>query len=416
MTYNTTMQNNIIKTWTIHNFQSHADTVFDLHPGINAIIGDSDKGKSAALRSLFWAITNKPAGDAYISDWCRNEKGQLKKGQGSRVTVETVGGKTCSRIRSADMNGYEVNGILCEAIRTEIPQEALDFFNFSEVNIQQQADAPFLLAAPAGEVARFFNRIIKLEEIDLVLANIESRRRKTKQQIEEAQNTIEATSKRIEELGWVDALNLVIDKAGKLEAEIAQRDFKIAAIGTDLEQYKQLAQKLESVDKIQEAKNLLAVASGLADKVQFAAIRVNIISTSLKDAIPLQACLMSTRGVVTHGPDLVCKAKAAMIQITALEPKCAAMGADLQLYRQGAEQLERRSAVTLASEFLAKLRKLESRIVNKTQSIVTLAAEVAGYDFQAKLYKEAKKSIEELAAQRPDICPVCGKAWNHAET
>ena len=50
----------------IRNFQSHKHTILNLDEGINLITGTSNAGKSAINRAIYWAISNKPAGDYFI--------------------------------------------------------------------------------------------------------------------------------------------------------------------------------------------------------------------------------------------------------------------------------------------------------------------------------------------------------------
>src|SRR5687767_10377413 len=55
-----------LKQIRLSNFQSHADTTVDLHPGVNVIIGHSNVGKSAIFRALNWVLRNRPSGTGFI--------------------------------------------------------------------------------------------------------------------------------------------------------------------------------------------------------------------------------------------------------------------------------------------------------------------------------------------------------------
>lgn len=50
----------------IKNFQKHKLLRLDFEPGVNAIAGISDSGKTSVMRAIRWAITNRPVGDYYI--------------------------------------------------------------------------------------------------------------------------------------------------------------------------------------------------------------------------------------------------------------------------------------------------------------------------------------------------------------
>ena len=49
----------MIRSINIKNIQSHKDTTLEFSPGINAIVGSSNKRKKAVLRALYWAVYNK---------------------------------------------------------------------------------------------------------------------------------------------------------------------------------------------------------------------------------------------------------------------------------------------------------------------------------------------------------------------
>ena len=69
----------MIKKIIIENYQSHKKTIIELNTGVNAFIGDSDSGKSAAMRAINWVNSNRPLGEGFISDWS----------EGCQVTIET---------------------------------------------------------------------------------------------------------------------------------------------------------------------------------------------------------------------------------------------------------------------------------------------------------------------------------------
>ena len=64
---------------SIKNFQSHPNTELELDPGINVITGSSDNGKTSIFRALYWIIYNRPSGNSFISNWIKDEKGNIKK-------------------------------------------------------------------------------------------------------------------------------------------------------------------------------------------------------------------------------------------------------------------------------------------------------------------------------------------------
>ena len=76
-------------------------------------------------------------------------------------------------------NSYFLNGEELKAFGASVPEEVRKAINFSDLNIQRQLDAPFLLSKSSGEVARYLNKIVHLDSIDSTLQSIESKIRKT---------------------------------------------------------------------------------------------------------------------------------------------------------------------------------------------------------------------------------------------
>ena len=76
---------------SIKNIQSHKNSTLELSPGINAIVGSSNNGKSAILRAFYWARYNRPLGtDNLLSHWAVDKKGnQISE---MEVTVENQNG------------------------------------------------------------------------------------------------------------------------------------------------------------------------------------------------------------------------------------------------------------------------------------------------------------------------------------
>ena len=66
----------MIRKLNIQNIQSHKNTELEFSPGINAIVGSSNNGKSAILRALYWVRYNRPLGiDNLLSHWACDIKG-----------------------------------------------------------------------------------------------------------------------------------------------------------------------------------------------------------------------------------------------------------------------------------------------------------------------------------------------------
>jgi DNA repair exonuclease SbcCD ATPase subunit len=155
----------MIKSLNINNFQSHKETKLEFSPGVNIIVGSSDSGKTAILRSLGWLCWNRPSGDAFRSWWSNSTSVYLETDEGiiSRLKDKTDRYKIF--IKGKD-------DIVFKAFGTSIPDEIVSFLNLNELNFQRQLDSPFLISATSSEVARQFNKVANLDKIDIATSNI----------------------------------------------------------------------------------------------------------------------------------------------------------------------------------------------------------------------------------------------------
>ncbi len=158
----------MIKSLDIQNYQSHKDTHLDFHKGVNIIVGTSDSGKSAIIRTIKWVKDNRPSGDAIRSSWGgKTEVSIVLDAPELEIDPEIT------RIKDKQ-DEYIMNGMTFKAFRTEVPKEITDVLNMTEINLSNQLDIPFLIANSAGEVAQHFNQIAKLHKIDSATSNINS--------------------------------------------------------------------------------------------------------------------------------------------------------------------------------------------------------------------------------------------------
>ena len=105
----------MIKSLQIQNFQSHKNTLMELNPGVTAIVGPSDCGKSAVFRALNWLINNRPGGNEFHS-WAGGDPSVS-------INLET---DYIARSRRANENIYTLNDAEFKAFGTTVPQPIQD--------------------------------------------------------------------------------------------------------------------------------------------------------------------------------------------------------------------------------------------------------------------------------------------------
>ena len=225
----------MIKQLQLKRFQSHDDATLDFRPGVNMIVGESDKGKSAILRALRWVIFNRPSGFTFRSHWAG-------KGEASSVTV-VMTNETVTRLRDEKRNVYEV-GVFdnpLEAVRTDVPDEAKDALAMSDLNLQRQGDKPFLLDDPAPEVARVLNRVAGLDGIDITHTNVTGMIRDCQARSREVNG----------QLVMVDARLLAFKGLGELDGVLTTIEKETNAQRTEVQRLRDFDQLIQGLDQVE---------------------------------------------------------------------------------------------------------------------------------------------------------------------
>jgi hypothetical protein len=162
-----------IKQLQLINFQKHINLKIDFKKGINWIVGESDKGKSAIYRSLKWVFTDKPRGNSFI---------RRKQKKAAEVIV-SVSKHTISRKKSKSTNLYTIDKKEFKNFKTGVPQNVFEVLNITSNNFQGQFEAPFLLSDSPGKVGKHINSLVNLEDIDICLSNLNKAHKTIKQNL-----------------------------------------------------------------------------------------------------------------------------------------------------------------------------------------------------------------------------------------
>src|SRR5690554_6424307 len=190
----------MIKRLVIRNFQSHKDTSLEFVPGVNVIIGQSDSGKTAIIRALRWAVWNRPLGDSFKSHWGGDTSVLVEMDE---CRVERFKGKEDHYKLWVD-DGLEP--LEFKAFGVDPPDEIGRALGFSELNLQNQHDPAFLISNNPGEVARHFNKVANIDQIDSSLRAVESWIRSINQDIRTQESNISEYQEQVREYEYLDEL------------------------------------------------------------------------------------------------------------------------------------------------------------------------------------------------------------------
>ena len=199
-------------------YEGHADTVIELSPGFNTLLGDNDHGKSSISRSIRWVAENQPRGDEMIP-WSGKKE--------AIVTITTEQSEVTRR--KGPSNEYRVDGDTFKAVSNLVPEEVEKALNIDSTNIQTQVDQFFLLTATPGAVAKRINEVAGIADSDAAI-------KRTNELISDTNGEIKKLKeerKRGQE--YLDAYDSMISEAVDLYQAMSEIFAEIDRLGTRLQ-------------------------------------------------------------------------------------------------------------------------------------------------------------------------------------
>lgn len=343
----------MIKKIKIENIQSHKETELELSSGINAIVGSSNNGKSAILRAFYWLVYNRPLGvDNLLSHWAFDKKGNQILPM--KVSIENEKG-TITRFRTKDLNQYIINGEELNVVKTDVPEQVEKTLCLTDTNIQRQQDAPFLLSLTSGQVAQYFNKTVRLDIIDRVLSNAESRRRKLNQDIKTNSELLKETQKKHEKYEWLEQAEKLLIKYENISKKNAELKEQVEILENQIQEFEKYSEVKEKYNFIPEVKKNLIKIKESENKVQ------------------------------------------------ELEENIENINSDLELYDSCKNK---NYDFSESKKIINKIREINTKDI-QTQ-INELEEQIENFEDSESNVRINKREIINLKKELPDVCPLCG--------
>ncbi len=346
----------MIKSVSIQNFQSHARTELNFHEGVNVIVGTTDGGKTAIIRALRWLIWNRPSGDALRSRW----------GGATNVQLETEEGVITRSKDKIDKYTLRLKGqedIEFKAIGTSVPAEIQGVLNISEINLQNQHDATFLLSDTPGAVATHFNKVARLDRIDSATSAINGWIRGLKSDVSHLETDIATEKAKLPQFENLEKFEIEIEALEQMEGKAVTMRSRYSTLEKDIVRITNLEEEIETLTPLLGLEKL--VTSVLDDITK-------------RDQLQTQVDELQT--VIDDLEELNEKEEAAK-ELMPLEPLVLSL---LDKYKQLRELKKTKSQLQY---LLNQVNLVDDDIVTTGNNVTKL---------ETKFHKEM-----------PDICPLC---------
>lgn len=392
----------MIDNLILKNIQSHENSTLNLSEGVNAIVGASDHGKSAVIRGLVWLLTNRPSGNSIISNWIKNDKDKLID-VGS-VTI-TKGETTITRTKSKDENSYKINDKELPTVGMDVPEEVQNLLNISDVNVQGQHDGAFLLASSGSEVARFFNSVINLEQIDKSLTAIDKKKRDTNKEMKQTKDKIIELEEELQQFEHLDKLKDIINKLETKDTKIKASKGKIEDLQIINNNYKEQRIIILDTRKYLEAENMLKEIEVLKESID----KANEKRRKLKD---VKFEYLDSKEIIEKYEDYgkadkyIERAEITYTDLSAAKVKLRSIKNSYNEYKESKETIDNDKLSTI------DIDDIVSRETILTKKKVKLKAfKMFKYDHDSA--QQDVVSLEErvkgLLEEMPEVCPTCGQ-------
>lgn len=231
----------------LYNFKSHKKSILNFHPGVNIITGITESGKSNIRKAFSWVIDNRPLGSNFRSYW----------GGVTKVKINT-NGFIVSRIKGKKdayilFNLKTKKKIVFKAFGTKVPEEISEVLNLSAINLQKQFTMPFLLNESAGKVANHFNKIAKLDKIDISESLVKKEINKLKNKIEFDKEELKTAEIKLSKFVYLKKAEAKLEVLELLESDRNSLSKQISEITNLINEIEKLQTEIE------KSKNFLTI-------------------------------------------------------------------------------------------------------------------------------------------------------------
>ena len=239
-------------------WQSHEDSTFDLTPGVNAIVGSSDAGKSSVLRALRWVTTNRPRGTGFVHF-----------GEGTARVEIGIGGKKIVRTRGVKKdNSYTVDGEVLEAMGAAVPEQVTELLPFDDTTFSNQHDPLYLVFETPGQFARKINDVVHLEDAERARSDLSGQVRSLTAKIKDCEEQLKEREAESKRLAGVPTYEERTRDAADNAEEAEKLRKSLVNLRSDADRLALAEATLSALPDMEEAGRLLGVSGETAEAME----------------------------------------------------------------------------------------------------------------------------------------------------
>jgi DNA repair ATPase RecN len=217
-------------------FGLHLKQVINFTPGLNVIVGESERGKTTLIRALYLLIENSPrGGEKLYQSWLTDNplSIQLKDDKGNIIKRKK--------------NKYYLNDSKpLKAFGTSVPEPIRQLLNFKEINWQKQHDIHYLLFNTGGSAAKLLNSATGMSDQEVIIDDFKKQLSHSKSEIKRHKKNNEEhlkTTKRLKDIVRYKLKALAIVNLEEEMIELKNKTDKLENILSQLESIREIKMK-----------------------------------------------------------------------------------------------------------------------------------------------------------------------------
>lgn len=347
----------MLESLHIQNFQKHKDSLLEFSPGVNAIVGLNQQGKSSIIRALNWLIFDELLGQDMI-------KWGAKK---CTITAKFSDSEEITRIKSQTKNLYVVGKNQYNALRGRVPPEVEQITNLSKANIQLQLDRHFFFTTTPGKRSAWINKVAGLDDIDETINNNNSNIKHTKSKMEECDERITSMEESLKEYELVDEMEEGLSEVEGLSEQCSNYSIAIDYLSDLISRHRNVKQKKKEIDSFLRSEKQFNLCLERIEKIKSMESKEYKLSSLIRRTSELYSRLKN-------------------------EPKIEKADKEIEVVQKELKQYK-------------KQEKMISRLESLIKSTIKYM----------KRNQEANEQINNLSEQMKELfqketyCPLCGK-------
>ncbi len=424
----------------IRYFQGHVHTTLNLCGGINAIIGNSSAGKSAAaIKAVEWVAKGTVAGVAPVKfgksihhesihglskKTKKNPEGTVKIMDNTIVNIKFDDGHIIKKSKGKDPCTYlitypeslmpfeeGVNPLPLTAPGVGVPEEVSDIFGFSKMNHANQWEGMFLVFDTPGEIARTLNEIVDMVLPDKLLSTFRADKKSTKAKRGVVTKDIKLLTQDLKEFETLDEIKESLSALAGLEDKLENGTQRIIDITATIAEFLLVSNKLNAFSNIEEQLVSLDALKKLKDALDTGGTHLDDVTSYLSDLDYVESTLKTFKDLD--------KEIVSLENLSNLNDDCtkdAELLASVSSYVEAIKKVENDVQNLPTDAEIASLDLVLSRSIQVDESkkmMTSIATYIASLTACERDIALLNKEVEVLTAEYESImstqgCPLCG--------